>query len=227
MTFTQASRTAGQAAWRASPVRFCPALNLETGETIASFCEWPVMFEERPAFNLSGSGRERPSATGWMVARLEEIAHACAQGMLVDRPVIVPLPPACCADPGFAGQCLDALSKGNLCPQEISFELTDSELATSAGEALSLVRSLRQYGFRVSLDARQSWCASLSASIWLMIDTVRVKASSVEEDAALRQRVETAAMAGSAIVAEGPFWRDGDQLAAMGIRFGTNPVADA
>ncbi len=227
MTYAQASRTSGQAARRSPAVRFCPAVNLSSGETVAAFCEWPVMFGDQPRFGLPTREGGQPDATGWIVERIADMAHACEESGLRHRPVIVPVPPASLAGTAFAERCLQALSAGRLCPQEISLELADAVLATTAGDALSLVRGLRRHGFRVSYDARHSWCAPLPDSVWLMIDTVRVRAFPVTGDSRLRQRIETAEAAGVAIVAEGPHWRDGTALAEMGIRYATRPVADA
>ena len=60
-----------------------------------------------------------------------------------------------------------------------------------------------------------------------MVDTLRIRAKDIDTNPDLEDLIETAASAGVAIVAEQPYWRDGDYLARMGVDYGINPRTDS
>ena len=62
---------------------------------------------------------------------------------------------------------------------------------------------------------------------WLMIDTLRINANEVDLYEDLEDLVEMARAAGVAIVAQKPYWRDGEYLDSIGIQYGLMPKTDA
>ena len=204
--------------------RIHPAVHLQTGDLVGAFVELDMAFDDRPVFSEIAPP---PSAARWVTDRLRELRSILTAQNVQERPVILPLPAMALNDPDLPSKCADTLAGTRLCAQEFSFEFTDAAFATCQRDVASTLRAFRQRGFRVSIDARLSCTAELAASNWLMIDTLRIPALSDATDEALLDRVETARTAGVAIVAERPYWRDGDALADLGIEYGLHPRADA
>ncbi len=220
----QISSTSGLA----SRMRAKPAIHLCTGDMVGAFIEVAIDFDDRPmslAQPRSNASSVKPAQ--WLADRIGDVASLCEITAMTERPIILPIPVACLTDSTTLDACIHAVAQTKLCHQELSLEITDSAFATHDLSARKLIQEFRQRGFRVSIDARKSWTASLSADCWLMIDTLRLRAEHIADEVDLMHRVELAAHAGVAIVAEHPKWRDGEDLAALGIDYGLSPKADA
>lgn len=212
---------------RANPLRVNPAVHLCSGDTVGAFVEYAEMFEDRPVFAARMAKAASPSAIDWVADRISDLAIYCETTCTTERPLILPVPGICLTETGMIESCVHAAAQTRLCHQELSFEITDTALATSAHKMRPLLQAFRQRGFRVSIDSRRSWSAEISGECWLMIDTLRVRADDIGQDQDLDRRIETAATAGVAIVAEHARWRDGDLLSDRGIDYGLFPRADA
>ncbi|MEL7481325.1 MAG: hypothetical protein AAGJ29_07175 [Pseudomonadota bacterium] len=209
------------------PIRLCAGVHLLSGEPVGAFVETSLAFDDRPSFDVQADKPSCPSAVDWVLARLDEVITVGACPSVKERPIVLPVPSAGFGDPDLAPRCADAMAVSHLCPQEICFEFSDSAFAASDKDSEPLLRAFRQRGFRVGIDARQSWCAGLSGPCWLMVDSLRVTAKAALTNARLRDRIDFAFSAGVAVVAERPRWRDGEILADLGVHYGLRPLADA
>lgn len=208
-------------------VRTRPAIHLCSGDLVGAFAEFATHFDEGPLFLSQHSKNRDCDPKQWLAERISDVACLAEVTNTSERPIVLPMPASCLTDTQTVDTCVHAVAQTRLCHQELSFEITDSAFATHALSARKLIQSFRQRGFRVSIDIRKSWIAHLSSDCWLMIDTLRLNANDIWNQPALIKRLEIAASAGVAIVAEKPKWRDGDELAALGIEYGLSLRADA
>lgn len=210
--------------------RLLPVMHLETGEAVLLFAETEKRFEERAVFGRTVPAAERSEAVSpsqWMAGHVEAIAHD-AHNRTTERPVIVELPLVALIDPDTAMACDAAIARTRLCPQEICLEIQDAALALPAARnAQHGIEALRKCGFRVSLNATRSWQCSLSHSMRLLLDSLRVDARKIEGDEDLQDRIEAAASAGMLVIAEHANWRDSYYLGELGVEYGFRMRADA
>lgn len=208
-------------------LRLRPAIHLRSGDTVGAFTECPRGYDERPVFT-SGLKPTKPAlASEWVANQIAALGALCTLTDCMDRPLILPVPAAAITDPNMVDACVTAAAQTRLCNQELSFEFTDADLSRLGDGLPNFIRIFRQRGFRVSIDARKSWVLDLSAPGWLMIDTMRVRSTDIDDDCDLDEQIETARSAGVAIIAERALWRDGEYLASRGIDYALMPRADA
>lgn len=211
---------------RTASVRLKPVIHLCTGDTVGAFVEHAIGFDEKPTFDFVPKTAP-PSPANWVANRILDIASMCDTLCFTDRPIVIPVPGCAINDPDLLKAVIKAIGQTKLCHQEISLELPDAALTTAGEKVYEFVSAFRKYGFRVSIDARISWNANLPGHTWLMIDTLRINADEIDTHSALEVILEIANAAGVAIVAQKPYWRDGDYLASIGIQYGLMPRADA
>ena len=214
-----------------SSIRFAPVVHLQTGETKTLIAETEQRFEERAVFGRAAiaaecSGASHPSPAAWLAAHIEMVAND-AHERTVERPVIVSAPLAALVHADTPLACDAAIRRTHLCAQEICIEISDAALALPGADTQTAIEKLRRCGFRISLDARQSWHAPLDASLRLLLDGLRIDARNLESEPELEDRVEAAVACGMTIIAENAPWRDGDYLASIGIDYGLRPRTDA
>ena len=212
-------------------IRFAPVVHLQTGETVTLIAETEKRFEERAVFGRAAQAAERsgdahPSPAVWLAAHIENVANDAHTSTAL-RPVIVSAPLAALLHPDTPTACDAAIRRTRLCPQEICIEISDAALALPSGDSQSAIEALRRCGFRVSLNAARSWQTPLSASLRLLLDSIRIDAQHLETEPELEKRVETAIACGMSVIAENVRWRDGEYLASLGIDHGLRPRADA
>lgn len=213
-----------QALQKRHQVRFQPAVHLTTGDLVGAFVETSLAFDDRPIFKFS---ENQPSISDWISGLLAELCREATVMEMHERPMVVPVPSASLYHPEIVGACADVMLGSRLCAQEFCFEFTDAALVANQSDINYLFRSYRQRGFRVAIDARNSWQAELNASTWLLVDTLRICLDSCEGEDSLWSMIEVARSAGVAIIAERALWRDADHLAEIGIEYGLKPRADA
>jgi len=210
--------------------RLLPVMHLETGEAVLLFAETEKRFEERAVFGrtaLAAESSEAVSPAQWMAGHVEAVAHD-AHSRTTERPVIVELPLVALIDPDTAIACDAAIARTRLCPQEICLEIQDAALALPAARnAQEGIEALRKCGFRVSLNATRSWQCSLSHTMRILLDSLRVDARKIEGDEDLQDRIESAASAGMLVIAEHANWRDSYYLGELGVEYGFRMRADA
>lgn len=208
-------------------IRIKPAMHLCTGDAVGAFAEHARGFEDRPKFNMGSNTKPQINVLDWISRSIQDLAVICETLAYNERPIILPIPASALSQPGLIEACTQAIAQTRFAHQEISFEIKDCAIASSTYSLQWLITNFRKIGFRVSIDARKSWAATLPAPCWLMIDTLRVFPHQMDTETELEDMIANARAAGVAIVAEKPFWRDGEYLASLGIDYGLSPFADA
>lgn len=212
----------------APQLRVHPAIHLCSGDMVGAFAEHAFDFDDSPRFSLGQvdlSSHTTPAK--WLAEKILTLASYCDLTGMTERPIILPVPASVLNDESLVETAILAMAQTRLCHQEISFELTDAAIASSADQAEGFIRSCRKRGFRVSIDARTSQSMNMKPNMWLMIDSLRINADSICQEEALDEHIDIASQAGVAIVAQSPQWRECDYLASLGIDYGLHPRADA
>lgn len=202
-------------------------VHLCSGDTVGAVIEYAQNFEDTPVSFTSGNTQTQTRPSDWVGEKILDAAVMCETIEYTERPLVMPVPAMVLNDPLILDACIRATAQTRLCNQEISLELTDAAITLYREEAHALCHALRRKGFRVSVDARKSWAGDLPGTDWLMVDTLRIRAEDIDTNPDIEDLIETAASAGVAIIAERPYWRDGDYLARMGVNYGINPRTDS
>lgn len=208
-------------------VRAHNCLHLSSGDTVGAVIEYAQNFEDTAVVFASGTTLTHTRPSDWVGEKILDVAAMCETIDYTERPLVMPVPAMVLTDPFIVEACIKAAAQTRLCHQEISLELTDAAITLHTEDAHTFVHMLRRKGFRVSVDARKSWAGNLPGTDWLMVDTLRIRAQDLDTNPELDHLIETAAAAGVAIIAEQPYWRDGDYLATLGIDYAINPRTDS
>jgi diguanylate cyclase (GGDEF)-like protein/PAS domain S-box-containing protein len=114
------------------------------------------------------------------------------------------------AEDGFADVALDAVLTAGARPEWLVLELTESMLATAAGDPVAQLAALRAAGFRLAIDDFGTGYSSLSYLSRLPVDELKIDRSFVqaleaggEEAALVRMIIELAHALSLVTVAEG------------------------
>lgn len=210
-----------------APLRFEPVVHLVKGDIVNLIAETPKRYEERVSFGMSGLIAERISPALWLAHEVELAAQAAYREQATARPILLSAPVAAMMHPDTPMACDAAAARSKICPQEICIEVDDSSLAQSRDDVRKSIEALRRRGFRVGINATRSWCTPLDTSLRLMLDCVRIDANKLWTAEDLMGRVDAAVACGMAVIAENANYRDGDELAAIGVELGVRPRADA
>ncbi len=208
-------------------LRFEPVIHLVQGDIVNLIAETPKRYEERASFGASGLIAERISPALWLAHQVEQTAILAREEDAMARPILIEAPSAAMMHPDTPMACEAAAARGRLCPQEICIEVEDACFAQSRTDVSNSIQALRKRGFRVGINATRSWCTPLDTGLRLMLDSVRIDAHQLWSSNDLVGRVEAAVACGMAVVAENVHYRDGAELAEMGIELGVRPRADA
>ncbi|WP_158085776.1 EAL domain-containing protein [Henriciella aquimarina] len=209
------------------PVRFEPVIHLVKGDIVNLIAETPKRYEEFVAFGPSGMLADTPSPAAWLADMVETVARAAADEAAHSRPLMVSAPIAAMMHPDTPSACEAAAARSRILPQEICIEVTDASLSQSKKDVTRSIEALRRKGFRIAIDATQTWCTPLDTGLRLMLDSVRIDAGELWRSSDLMNRVEAAVACGMAVIAEKARYRDGSDLAALGIDLGARPRTDA
>lgn len=203
------------------------AYHLESGDPICAFLSPMREFADSCRFGFASRDVETADIIGWFTSEIEALISFAQSIEPHTRPLILPLPDIAISNPHLAAIADDLVSASYLCPQEISFEISDATMVHHADEAITLIQAFRRRGFRISIDARKSWQSALPGFAWLMIDTVRIDQDSLAGDEKLSDFVSLASDAGVSVIAMRPAWRDSYYLETFGIEYGVAPRSDA
>ncbi|MGB3626208.1 MAG: EAL domain-containing protein [Henriciella sp.] len=223
---TRAEQTSPKAS-SVAPLRFEPVVHLVKGDIVNLIAETPKRYEERVSFGMSGLIAERISPALWLAHEVELAAQAAYRDEATARPILIQAPIAAMMHPDTPMACDAAAARSKICPQEICIEVEDAALAQSRDDIVKSIEALRRRGFRVGINATRSWCTPLDTGLRLMLDCVRVDARQICNHEDLMGRVEAAVACGMAVIAENANYRDGEELAELGIELGVRPRADA
>ena len=117
--------------------------------------------------------------------------------------------------------------RANVLPQEIRIDFVDASLATLEDLAMDRIEAFRARGFRIGLDARKTWHTPMSARARMTLEAILVDPRTIKSQDIPVSRLEIAAAEGVALIAQNVKWRDGEELAAIGVNFAVAPGADA
>lgn len=208
-------------------VRFEPVVHLVSGDIVNLIAETPKRYEERASFGKAGLMAECISPALWLASQVEAVGQALSANGLRARPVVVSAPIAALMHPDTPMACEAAVARTRLCPQEFCIEVDDSSFAQSRKDISKSIEALRRRGFRVGINATRSWCTPLDTGLRLMLDMVRVNADDLFNDEDLYNRVSAAVACGMAVMAERASYRDGGELAELGVELAVRPRTDA
>ena len=147
--------------------------------------------------------------TNWVLAKaLSECAGWHRSGHLI--PVAVNLSAATVHDPELMDAVTTAVSRSGLPPTSVELEITESAVMFDPEGALRSLRSLVEYGVRISLDDFGTGYSSLSYLQRLPVTAVKIDKSFVEPllsddtaNAIVHAVVELAHSLGLSVIAEG------------------------
>ncbi|WP_300379026.1 EAL domain-containing protein [Henriciella sp.] len=208
-------------------LRFEPVVHLVKGDVACTLAESPKRFEELAAFGPSGLVSEAAGPAEWLANQIEDAAMYARVNDIAIRPIHLEAPVAAMMHPDTPVACEAAVARSRLLPQEICIEVSDSSLAQSRNDVLKSIESLRRKGFRLGVNATQSWSTPMDTSLRLLLDTVRIDARELDGNPDLIGRIDAAACCGMSVIAEGARYRDGAELAEMGIELAIRPSTDA
>ena len=202
-------------------------MDLIDGGSLGSLCDISSTFEETVSFGPSAIPSRVACPATWLSERLVDIACEAYGGDLRHRPIIVPAPAAALRHPHAALACDTAVRRTTLCQQEFCIEFQDAAFVASGYDELRYPLNFRRRGFRVSVDMRKSWQIKMTDSFRLMIDTIRIDARALETDPELVRHCESASEAGILVIAENAKWRQGSELANLGVQAAVSPQTDS
>ena len=208
-------------------LRFEPVVHLSSGEVVCAAVQSSRRFEELAAFGPSGLVSRTDGPAVWLSDLIEDVALRARVTEMDVRPLHVEAPVAAMMHPDTPAACEAAAARARLLPQEICIEVSDASLSQSKRDVTRSIENLRRRGFRIGVIATRSWSSPLDTGLRLMLDTVRVNARHLFVEDDLMKRVEAATACGMSVIAEGARYRDGADLASVGIELAMAPRADA
>ncbi|MEQ8559709.1 MAG: EAL domain-containing protein [Henriciella sp.] len=208
-------------------LRFEPVVHLVKGDVVCATAESSRRFEEFAAFGPSGLVSEAESPAKWLANTIEDLAVRARVTDMDVRPIHIEAPVAAMMHPDTPAACEAAAARSRLLPQEICIEVSDASLAQSKRDVTRSIEALRRRGFRLGVIATRSWNTPLDTALRLMLDTVRVDARNLFREDDLMKRVEAAVACGMSVIAERARYRDGYELAEIGVELALRPTSDA
>ncbi|WP_018147361.1 EAL domain-containing protein [Henriciella marina] len=208
-------------------LRLSPVVHLTSGDIVNLVAETQFSFDDRVSFSGNSLFVNRISPALWLAHHVEAVARLANENpQATARPIIIEAPIAALMHPDTPIACEAAAARSKLCPQEICIEVEDATLFQSKSDILKSIEALRRRGFRVGVNATRSWCTPLDTHLRLLLDSVRIDALKVWNEADLLNRIEAASACGMAVIAENARYRDGEKLASVGIELARAPRVD-
>ncbi|MEM0985662.1 MAG: EAL domain-containing protein [Pseudomonadota bacterium] len=218
---TNASRKAGFG------IRLNPVLNLLSGDTVGMMAGRDLAYEDAARFGLACLDPIANTPQNHVVSLIADAAALSRSSAKDDRPIHVPVPLTALTSRGFAAACRRAAERSCLCPQELVLDVVDSAIFHRNTDVMARLYALHGLGFRIGIDARQTWDAPHADGIGLLVERITIRGWAIEHDRSLEDSIEAASNAGVEIIAERPYWRDGPWLADLGVTCAINPRRDA
>lgn len=207
--------------------RFELAHPLQTDDLPQVFVRIDPLYEELNRFTFDGSGEAHASPAAWTGSVLRLIADRAKDLKATDRPLHVPVPDALLTDPNAVMACESAVRQTEICAQEVCLTVRDSALMAAGDSALHAIARLHARGFRIALDARQSWDTAFDEGLRCVIDTIRLAHGDYLELDIVADRVGMAKDVGITVALDRLRYRDEDTARAMGVTHALAFIADA
>jgi hypothetical protein len=228
-TTTAFANTAIEPCLRQGPIRMRlePIIRLSDGMPDGMNARIDPAHEDMCTFR-TGPSDGYVSAAAWTRVAIEmsiDLANERGEEL---RPISILLPMAALKDPDLALACEAGASRVRALPQEIRLDVLDGPLWAEGAEGFDVLERLRKRGFRLGLDARQSWRTPMGALARELFEAVRVSSQDLAHaEDGLATKVEASAAAGIKIIAENARWQDAARLLGQGVGYALAPRADA
>ncbi len=209
---------------RESKIRFAKIQDLNTGETIGIDAQIESSFEETALFGFASGNSQQHCSARWLGDQIERAGRLATEQNIPDRPISIIAPLAALSHPDAPMAAEAGARRANICVQEIRIEFPDASIYEAEDIAPAYIESFFSRGFRVGIDARQSWRSPFGAYLSSVIEAVRLNAAAIDDDAPFTtDRIENAYGSGAMLFAENANWTDAERLSNMGIRYAVNP----
>lgn len=211
---------------REPQLRFLPVVNLIDGTPLGQCVETDIAFEDtcRPRHM---SDAAHPSAAAWLGDLIERAGNLAHEKDLQARPIAIRAPIAALADRDMAMAAEAGARRTRLLPQEFRIDFEDASVGALEDQGLDRLESLRRRGFRIGLDARNSWRTALGSRARILFEAVRIDPTRINAGELPMSRLQLAAAEGVALIADNVRWRDAERLAPLGVRYAVAPRADS
>ncbi|MEZ5937149.1 MAG: hypothetical protein R3C52_02900 [Hyphomonadaceae bacterium] len=210
---------------RTPRIRFKPVVRLEDGAAFGVHAESEFSFED--TFHPRHlTQTELPTAGGWLGEQIERIAQLAEKTGATLRPISLLAPMAALSDPDAPMAAEAGAIRAGVLPQEFRIDFPDAAVSALDDLAWDQLDAYRRRGFRIGLDARQSWRTPMSSRARMTFEAVRFDLSRFNLLEVPMSRLEVASAEGVALIAENAWWRDAQELAAMGVSFAVAPKTD-
>ena len=204
-------------------LRFQPIVRLVDGAPFGMHVECDRAFEDA---RFGRQQRSDDTAGGWLGDLIERAAARAAEERILHRPLSVTAPVASLFDRDAPLAAEAAAARSRMLPSELRIDFADASVTALEDFAMDRLDAFRRRGFRVGLDARESWRTPMSERARSIFESVKLDTSRSFAAEIPLSRLEAAAADGVALIAERARWRDADELAAIGIHFAASPRSD-
>jgi len=207
-------------------LRFKPIVRLADGAAFGMHAETDISFEDtfQPR-HLSDAAL--PSSAAWLGELIERAGRLAQDTATTLRPISITCPMAALSDADSAMAAEAGAKRAGLLTQEFRLDFLDASIVALEDLALDRIDAFRRKGFRVGLDARQTWRTPMGARARMTFEAVRLDATHMDQMEIPMTRLEVSSSDGVALIAENVRWRDAEKLAHQGIHFAMAPKADS
>ncbi len=204
-------------------LRFRPIVRLTDGAAFGLHVETDRAFED---VRFGRHDTTESTAGAWLGDLIERAARLAEEGGVTQRPLSITAPMSALLDRDAPMAAEAGCMRAQLLPSEIRIDFTDASVTALEDFAMDRLDAFRRKGFRVGLDARQSWRTPMNARARSTFEAVRIDMTTCAATDVPLSRIEVAAADGVALIAENALWRDAEDLAAVGVHFAVSPRAD-
>jgi hypothetical protein len=207
-------------------LRFRPVFRLADGAPSGLVAENDIEYCDR-RFPAACRADEEVTAAAWLGALIERSAARVQMSGSSFRPLSISAPAAALTDIDAPLAAEAGARRTGLLPQEIRIDFDDAAVAALEDAAADRLEAMHRKGFRIGLDCRRGWRTPIGARLAMLVEAVTVSPARLEAQGVPLARVKSAAAAGVMVIADAARWRDGPDLAAIGVVYAVQPTADA
>ncbi len=211
---------------RDSRIRFAKIQDLKTGEVVGVDSQLETSYEETALFGFAAGNAVQESPAQWLGNQIERIGLLAQEQQNIDRPISIIAPLAALSHPDAPMAAEAGARRANICLQEIRIEFPDAAIYEAEDIAPAYIENFFSKGFRIGIDARQSWRSPFGAYFSTVVEAVRLDARRLDDALQNTDRVENAYGSGAMIFVENARWSDAEALSAQGIKFAVSPRLD-
>ncbi len=208
---------------RESKIRFARIHDLKSGEVVGADAQTETSYEEAALFGFAAGKSSIESPAQWLGNQIERAGRLANETGMEARPISVVAPLAALTHPDAPMAAEAGARRANICLQEFRIEFPDAAIYEAEDIAPAYIESFYSRGFRVGIDARQSWKSPFGAYMSSVIEAVRLDSRTISELPRSADRIENAYGSGTMLFAENAYWTDAEALNNQGIQYAVNP----